>query len=70
MLAEVIADGLIAYAVAGLVFACVFVVRGAGLLDPAADRSGWAFRLMIVPGSAALWPLLLARFIRVSGGGR
>ena len=70
MVAEVLADGLIAYFVAGLVFACVFVARGAGFLDPAAGRSGWGFRMMIIPGSAALWPVLLVRSIRASGGGR
>lgn len=67
MVAELIADALMAYGAMGLVFACAFVMRGAGMLDPAAAKSGVGFRLMILPGSAALWPLLLLRWMRIKG---
>lgn len=64
MVAELIAYALIAYGAAGIVFACAFVMRGAGMLDPAAAKSGPGFRVMILPGSAALWPVLLLRWMR------
>jgi len=48
----------------GLVFAVAFVTTGAKRLDPNASGSGIAFRLLIFSGSAALWPLLLRRWIR------
>lgn len=54
---------LMAYAAFGLLFAVVFVVAGVGRIDHAAAGSGLGFRLMILPGAAALWPLLLVRWI-------
>lgn len=52
------------YCVFGLLFAAGFVVRGAAVIDPVAKHSGWGFRLLIVPGAAALWPLLLTKWMR------
>jgi hypothetical protein len=48
----------------GLLFAVAFVTTGVKRLDPNASGSGVAFRLLILPGSAAFWPLLLRRWIR------
>lgn len=59
MAAEWIADGLIAYAVFGAAFACAFVLRRV-------ERGGLSFRLIIMPASAALWPLLLWKWVRGS----
>lgn len=53
-----------AYLGAGLVFACVFVARGVQRIDPAAVGTSWPFRLLILPGVAALWPVLLRRWVR------
>ena len=57
--AEAIAGGLAAYLALGLAFALVFVMRGAAAIDPAARSMPLAARLLIVPGAAVLWPLLL-----------
>ena len=51
-----------AYAVAGFVFAAVFVSSGVQTLDSEARGSGVAFRLLIAPGVAAFWPMLLVSF--------
>lgn len=48
----------------GLLFALAFVFLGAGRIDPAAARGTWGFRLLILPGSAALWPWLALRWLR------
>jgi hypothetical protein len=48
----------------GILFAIAFVAIGAARLDPAAKGSSWGFRLVILPGAAALWPWLLARWVR------
>jgi len=53
-----------AYLGVGLVFAVAFVARGVDRVDPSARGAGWGFRLLIVPGSAALWPWLAARWAR------
>ncbi len=48
----------------GLLFALAFIRWGAPRLDPAAREAGWGFRLLILPASAALWPLLARRWWR------
>jgi hypothetical protein len=63
-MAEVLVALLAAYAAAGVAFAIPFVTLGVQRLDPVAKGSGAAFRLIILPGSAALWPLLLVRWVR------
>lgn len=52
------------YGVVGVVFAVLFAWRGVGRVDPAAVHAGWGFRVMIVPGAAALWPWMLAKWRR------
>ena len=63
-LAELLVAVLAIYAVAGFVFALAFVVRGVERIDPAAKGSGVGFRLLILPGCVALWPMLLRRWWR------
>ena len=65
--AETLVAALGTYAVAGFVFAVPFVWRLVGILDPAARHGTVGFRLLIVPGVMALWPLLLVRLV---GGGQ
>ncbi|MEL7472585.1 MAG: hypothetical protein AAGK04_04645 [Planctomycetota bacterium] len=50
----------------GVLFGLVFVMLGAGRLDPHARRAPLVFRLLILPGSAALWPLLARRWARAA----
>lgn len=50
-----------AYLGVGALFAVYFVGRGVDLLDGAAKGSGLMFRLLLFPGAAALWPILLLR---------
>jgi len=57
-------NGLYAYAAIGLVFAGGFISVGINRVDPVARGSGLAFRLMVLPGSVALWPMLLSRWVR------
>ena len=47
------------YLACGLVFALPFAVFGVGRIDPHAVHGSWGFRILIIPGAAALWPLLL-----------
>lgn len=46
----------------GLAFAVPFVARGVDRIDPRARGAGWGFRLLIVPGTVLVWPLLLVRW--------
>jgi len=53
---------LAVYLACGLVFAIPFVLMGAKRIDPHAVHGSWGFRLLIIPGAMALWPLLLRRW--------
>jgi hypothetical protein len=55
------------YTLAGVAFALAFVTVGVTRLDPAARGTSWAFRALILPGSAALWPLLAVKWARHKG---
>jgi len=58
------------YAVIGAVVGGVFVVFGVSRVDHAARGGPWHFRLIIWPGTAALWPLILAKWLEaVRAGG-
>lgn len=52
------------YAGFGLVFAVPFVWLGVQRLDSDAQGSGIGFRLLILPGVAAFWPMFLYRWRR------
>lgn len=54
---------LAAYLAVGCLFALAFVIRGAAKIDPAARHMPLGARLLIAPGSAALWPLLLWKWL-------
>jgi hypothetical protein len=66
--AELFVGGLVAYALTGAIFSAVFVLFGIHRVDPIAEHSPIGFRLIVMPGAAALWPLLLSRWLRVSRG--
>lgn len=50
------------YAAIGVVFALFFVTRGAWRIDPAAIGGSIGFKILIFPGTVALWPLLMRRY--------
>ena len=64
MMAAIFLILLGSYLACGLVFAIAFVLFGAGRIDPHAAHGTWGFRLLVIPGAAALWPLLLLRWQR------
>ena len=56
-----------AYTAAGLVVGLVFVTLGVPRIDPATRGTSAAFRLLILPGTVALWPVLAAKWARHKG---
>lgn len=54
---------LAAYMVVGVAFAIPFLLVGVQRIDGQARGAGVGFRLLILPGVAALWPLFLRRWI-------
>jgi hypothetical protein len=55
------------YAAIGGLVGLAFVLAGVSRTDHAAKGSSIGFRLLILPGSVALWPLVLVKWMR---GGR
>ncbi len=55
------------YLLAGFAFGVAFVTVGVTQIDPAARGTTAVFRLLILPGSVALWPLLAAKWARHGG---
>jgi hypothetical protein len=62
--AELLVNGLGAYGLIGTVFAVAFVMMGIQRVDSVAEHAPLGFRLIVLPGVAALWPLMLVRWLR------
>ena len=58
-----------AYMGLGALFALAFVIKGAAAIDPSAKGAPIGFRLLIFPASAALWPLLLVKWLKAARAG-
>lgn len=56
--AEIVVNGFAIYLGLGILFAVGFVVWGIERIDPATRGTTFGFRMLLVPGAAALWPLL------------
>lgn len=69
MIAEAVLVLAMAYAGSGLLFGIAFVTIGVATVDAAARGSSIAFRLFILPGTIALWPLLAVKWLRASRHG-
>lgn len=52
------------YLILGLVFAVPFALFLVQRVDPSVPGSTWGFRVIIIPGAALFWPLLLWRVVR------
>lgn len=63
--AELLVLGLGIYAAIGVLVGLIYVFGGAGRIDPAAKGKGLPFRvrLMILPGIAGLWPVMLTKLL-------
>lgn len=53
------------YSLTGLVIAVPFALWGVSKIDDSAREASIGFRLLILPGCAALWPWALVRWLQV-----
>lgn len=58
------------YLVAGVLVGVWFVAWGVRRIDPVARSGTIGFRLCILPGVAAFWPAMLARWFRARRAAR
>jgi hypothetical protein len=70
VVAEVILVIALVYLLCGLAVGVPFVLSGVDRVDEAARGAPLAFRLLILPGTVALWPLMVTKWIKAprSGG--
>lgn len=54
------------YLIIGVLFGIYFVAAGVERIDKAARGAPLGFRIVILPGTVALWPLLIGRLLRGS----
>lgn len=48
----------------GLIFALWFVFKGADVLDEQMHGANWRTRLLLLPGSMALWVVLFNKYLK------
>lgn len=70
LLAQTILWLVVVYASIGGLVAVWFVMTQVGRVDAAAKTAPWSFRLIILPGAVALWPVVLGWARRAGAGGR
>jgi hypothetical protein len=69
LVAEVILLILLAYLLCGLAVGVPFVLRGVDRIDEATRQASFGFRLLILPGTVALWPLMAVKWFRAARAG-
>ncbi|MDX2148730.1 MAG: hypothetical protein SFZ23_14550 [Planctomycetota bacterium] len=67
-LIEAILVAIGAYAAIGVAFALAFAFRGVNRVDEVARHAPLSFRLLIIPGAAALWPIMARRWLSAQRG--
>ena len=63
-LATLVLEGVVAYAALGVVFALAFVACGVVRVLPHPAPVSIGARILLIPGAAALWPYVLARWLK------
>ena len=69
IVAEVILLIALAYVLCGLAVGVPFVLSGVDRVDEAARGASLGFRLLILPGTVVLWPLMATEWIKAARPG-
>lgn len=54
------------YVLLGAIFSIAFLWKGIDKIDQNAKDSHWTFKALTVPGTIALWPILLRKWLQHS----
>jgi len=63
MLVQIVLVLAAIYLALGLLFAVAFVIKGVTVVDEGTHGSTAGFRMIILPGTILLWPVLLKKWI-------
>ena len=64
MIITIILTVFLIYLLCGLVFALLFVIKGADKIDEGAKDATIGFKIIIIPGVMVFWPLLLIKWLK------
>ena len=64
MIITIVFTVIMIYLLCGLIFAFVFVIKGADKIDEGAKDATIGFKIIIIPGTMLFWPLLLNKWLR------
>lgn len=64
-IAEILVFSFYAYLAIGFLFGLWFVFKGVQKVDDGMKEVKWTLRLMILPASIALWPIMLRKFLKL-----
>jgi hypothetical protein len=64
--ATVVIAGIAAYAAAGIVTGLAFVLFGVARAPPEPASVTAGARILLLPGAAALWPIVLGRWLNAA----
>lgn len=60
--ATIFVYALYSYLIIGLLFAIWFILKGVDWIDENMHGTNWKLRILLLPGSALLWPFLLKKY--------
>ncbi len=63
---DIITLVILAYVFIGLIFGLWFIIKGAQRLDEGMQEAKWGMRLILLPASIGLWPVLIANFKKMN----
>lgn len=64
---QILLGAIGAYAGIGLLVGLAFVAVGSSRMDEAMTGTHWSVRILLLPGSAAVWPIVLVRWLSARG---
>ena len=64
ILIEMFLTVLAVYFGIGVLFGIYFIIKGAVKIDPQLEDSKWSVRLLLLPGTIAMWPFLTSKLLK------
>jgi hypothetical protein len=63
-LARMLVDAIAVYFAIGAIVAVPIMIFELGRIDPATKEAPWTFRVLVLPGVVAMWPVLVRLLVK------